>query len=94
VNSKVLVLSPVFFISGLAAYTPNGPTGVNQINPRPIDARKSLTYIANSKYKLDLLNSNASAVILTKDLLDDCPTNALVVDNVYLAYYDSVSEWL
>ena len=45
-----------------------------------------LTYISSSKYKLDLLNSTASAVILTKDLLDDCPTNALVVDNVYLAF--------
>ncbi|KAA0451161.1 MAG: UDP-3-O-(3-hydroxymyristoyl)glucosamine N-acyltransferase [Candidatus Thioglobus sp.] len=51
------------------------------------DAGKGqLTYIASSKYKKDLLKSAASAVILSKDLLADCPTNALVVEDVYLAF--------
>lgn len=48
--------------------------------------KHQLTYISASKYKADLLISKASAVIITKDLLNDCPTNALVVDNVYLAF--------
>ncbi|CAC9433535.1 UDP-3-O-[3-hydroxymyristoyl] glucosamine N-acyltransferase (EC 2.3.1.191) [uncultured Gammaproteobacteria bacterium] len=48
--------------------------------------KNQLTYISSAKYKSDLINSMAGAVILTKDLLDDCPTNALVVDNVYLAF--------
>lgn len=48
--------------------------------------KAQLTYIVGDKYKLDLTNSNAGAVILTKDLLEDCPTNALVVDNVYSAF--------
>jgi UDP-3-O-[3-hydroxymyristoyl] glucosamine N-acyltransferase len=59
---------------------------INSLSASSKAKKGQLTYIANSKYKSDLLNSNASAVILTKDLLDDCPTNALVVDNVYLAF--------
>lgn len=50
-------------------------------------AQKSqLSYISSGKYKSDLINSNAGAIILTKDLVADCPTNALVVENVYLAF--------
>jgi UDP-3-O-[3-hydroxymyristoyl] glucosamine N-acyltransferase len=48
--------------------------------------KDQLTYIASNKYKADLLDLKAGAVIITKDLLEDCPTNALVVDNVYLAF--------
>lgn len=45
-----------------------------------------LTYIVNSKYKQTLIHSKVGVVILNKDLLRICPTNALVVDNVYLAF--------
>jgi UDP-3-O-[3-hydroxymyristoyl] glucosamine N-acyltransferase len=48
--------------------------------------KDQLTYIASNKYKADLLDLKAGAVIITKDLLEDCPTNALVGDNVYLAF--------
>jgi len=48
--------------------------------------KHQLTYISAPKYKADLLISKASAVIITQDLLGDCPTNALVVDNVHLAF--------
>lgn len=48
--------------------------------------KQQLTYISSDKHKSNLLNSKAGAVILTKDLLDDCPTNALVVENAYLAF--------
>lgn len=48
--------------------------------------KDQLTYIASDKYKSDLIASKAGAVIISKNLLDDCPTNALVVNNVYLAF--------
>jgi UDP-3-O-[3-hydroxymyristoyl] glucosamine N-acyltransferase len=45
-----------------------------------------LTYVVNQKYKSDLVSTQAGVVILNHDLLKDCPTNALVVDDVYLAF--------
>ncbi len=45
-----------------------------------------LTYINGNKYKQTLINVKAGAVILNKELLKKCPTNALVVDDVYLAF--------
>lgn len=45
-----------------------------------------LTYITSQKHKQALINSQAGAVILNKEFLEDCPTNALIVDNVYLAF--------
>ena len=45
-----------------------------------------LSYIVSVKHKQNLLTSKAGVVILNEDLLNDCPTNALVVnDDVYLA---------
>ena len=45
-----------------------------------------LSYIAHEKF-IDLLKkSKAGAIILNKNCLDKCPTNALLVDNVYLAF--------
>jgi UDP-3-O-[3-hydroxymyristoyl] glucosamine N-acyltransferase len=48
--------------------------------------KNQLTYIVGQKYKLDLVATQAGVVILNHDLLRDCPTNALVVDDVYLAF--------
>ena len=48
--------------------------------------KDQLTYIVSNKYKSDLLTSKAGVIIITKELLKDCPTIALVVDNVYLAF--------
>ncbi len=45
-----------------------------------------LSYIVNDKYKKDLISSQAGVVILNESLLADCPTNALVVNDVYLAF--------
>ncbi len=59
---------------------------INSLSDSSKAQKDQLTYIVDGKHKSDLINSNAGAVILTKDLLDDCPTNALVVDNVYLAF--------
>ncbi len=48
--------------------------------------KAQLSYVASDKHKPDLMRSNAGAVIITKSLIADCPTNALVVENVYLAF--------
>ena len=45
-----------------------------------------LTYVVSQKYKSELVSTQAGVVILNHDLLIDCPTNALVVDDVYLAF--------
>ena len=47
---------------------------------------EQISYAATKKYKESLINSNAGAVIVDKNLIELCPTNALLVENVYLAY--------
>ena len=45
-----------------------------------------LSYIAHEKF-IDILKiSKAGAIILNKNYLEACPTNALLVDDVYLAF--------
>ena len=45
-----------------------------------------ITFLANSKYRPQLLETQASAVILDADCLVDCKTNALVMTNPYMGY--------
>ena len=45
-----------------------------------------ISYAVCKKYEKLLINSNAGAVIVDKDLKDLCPTNVLLVENVGLAY--------
>ncbi|WP_116964550.1 UDP-3-O-(3-hydroxymyristoyl)glucosamine N-acyltransferase [Fastidiosibacter lacustris] len=45
-----------------------------------------LSFLANSKYLCELKTTQASAVLLTKEALALCPTNAVVLDNPYLAF--------
>jgi len=45
-----------------------------------------ISYAVSKKYKELLINSNAGAVIVDESLKDQCPTNVLLVKNVYLAY--------
>jgi len=47
---------------------------------------EQISYAVNKKYKKLLINSNAGAVIVDESLKDYCSTNALLVENVYLAY--------
>lgn len=53
-----------------------------------IDCAKSgqLSYVVSEKYQDQLSNTQASAVIISKSLQKFCNTNALVVDDVYLAF--------
>jgi len=45
-----------------------------------------LSFLANAHYQDDLLNTSASAVILTPAMAELCPSNALLSANPYLSY--------
>ena len=45
-----------------------------------------LSYVLSKKHRQDLIDTQSGAIILNNNLLADCPTNALVVDDVYLAF--------
>jgi len=57
-----------------------------KINTLASATSDQISYAVSKKYKKPLINSNAGAVIINKDLVEFCPSNALVVENVYLAY--------
>ncbi|MCO4799384.1 MAG: UDP-3-O-(3-hydroxymyristoyl)glucosamine N-acyltransferase [Colwelliaceae bacterium] len=45
-----------------------------------------IAFLSNVKYRQQLNNTKASAVIITEDCLADCQTNALVMKNPYMGY--------
>ncbi len=45
-----------------------------------------IAFLSNAKYRQQLSETRAGAVILSADCLADCPTNALVMDNPYMGY--------
>lgn len=45
-----------------------------------------LSFIVSGKYRADMLKSEASALIIPEDLVDQCPVDYLVSDNPYLSY--------
>ncbi|MDX9873544.1 MAG: UDP-3-O-(3-hydroxymyristoyl)glucosamine N-acyltransferase [Spongiibacteraceae bacterium] len=45
-----------------------------------------LTFLANPKYRQYLADTQAGAVILAPELVDECPVAALITSNPYLAY--------
>ena len=47
---------------------------------------EQISYAVSNKYKKLIINSCAGAVIVDKNLIELCPTNALLVKNVDLAY--------
>jgi UDP-3-O-[3-hydroxymyristoyl] glucosamine N-acyltransferase len=75
-------------IAKLIDATVVGDNTINIDSIASIDIAKNnqLTYAASPKHKQALISSQASVVILNKELLDDCPTNALIVENVYLSF--------
>jgi len=46
----------------------------------------SVSFLANRRYRPQLLRTRASAVILEREFLPACPVSALVVSNPYLGY--------
>ena len=45
-----------------------------------------ISYTVSEKYKDTMINSEAGAIIVNRELKDHCKTNAIIVKNVYLAY--------
>ncbi|PCH96668.1 MAG: UDP-3-O-(3-hydroxymyristoyl)glucosamine N-acyltransferase [Gammaproteobacteria bacterium] len=45
-----------------------------------------IAFLANKKYLAQLQATEASAVIVSADMLAQCPVNALVMDNPYMGY--------
>ena len=45
-----------------------------------------ISYAVSEKYKESIKNSNAGAIIINKSLKHFCQSDAILVDNVYLAY--------
>ncbi|MCK5647428.1 MAG: UDP-3-O-(3-hydroxymyristoyl)glucosamine N-acyltransferase [Gammaproteobacteria bacterium] len=52
-----------------------------------------LSFFTNRKYHKFLLTTKASIVILHPDDVDNCPTNAILADDPYLAYA-KIAAWL
>lgn len=59
---------------------------ITSIASAALAKNNQLSYVVSKKYKKELKTSQAGAIILNEDLLADCHTNALVVDNVHLAF--------
>lgn len=49
-------------------------------------AETDLSFLSNPAYRKQLSSTQAGAVILAPDMLDDCPAAALVLDNPYLGF--------
>ena len=45
-----------------------------------------VAFLANKKYSSQLSTTQASAVIVSPEMLSQCPVNALVMDNPYMGY--------
>jgi UDP-3-O-[3-hydroxymyristoyl] glucosamine N-acyltransferase len=45
-----------------------------------------VAFLANKKYISQLGSTQASVVIINEDMLEQCPTNALIMDNPYKGY--------
>lgn len=71
-KGELLIKSADIQISGLAP--------IEKANPHQI------TFISNVKYQKFLANSEAGAVILTQDLSKNCPVNAIIVKDPYVAF--------
>ena len=49
-------------------------------------SNEQVAFLANKKYVSQLSATQASAVIISPDMLSQCPVNALVMDNPYMGY--------
>jgi len=59
---------------------------ITSIAPIQSASEGQLTFLHNDKYHTYLSATKASAALIKKEFLDECPTNALVVDDPYYAY--------
>jgi UDP-3-O-[3-hydroxymyristoyl] glucosamine N-acyltransferase len=61
-------------------------TEINGISTLTEANANHISYAVSDKYINSLSNTKAGAVILPKELEEYCPTNALIVDDAYLAF--------
>jgi len=66
-------------------------TAVNGLASLQSAISGQVSFLSNRKYCRYLRQTKASAVIITREDLDECPVSALVVDDPYLAYASVVS---
>lgn len=59
---------------------------IRDVAPLQNAAPGAISFLANSRYRKYLAATKASAVILTRDDLADCPVSALVSDKPHLVY--------
>ena len=74
-----VVGDPNIQVTGLGSLASAGPAQVS--------------HLSHSAYRDQLADTAAAAVILRRDDLADCPTNALVVANPYLAFAQASQLW-
>jgi UDP-3-O-[3-hydroxymyristoyl] glucosamine N-acyltransferase len=49
-------------------------------------SKGQMSFLANPRYQKELLNTSATAVIVSEQMADDCPVAALISPNPYLSY--------
>lgn len=59
---------------------------ISSVNSLDNADSNQISYAVSNKYKESLIHSSAGAIIVNKSLKKHCKTNAIVVENVYLAY--------
>jgi len=59
---------------------------INGVNSLDNADSNQISYAISDKYKESLSHSSAGAIIVNKSLKKHCKTNAIIVENVYLAY--------
>lgn len=74
------------FVNGKLNYISNEDVKINSIASL-IDANNNqIAYIEHKKYLSDLKKTKAGVVLITEHMLNDCPTNSIIVDNPQLEF--------
>ena len=64
---------------------------INKIATLNKAQKGEVSFFSNRKYLNDLKSTKASAVLLTKQMLIFCPSNAIILKNPYLAFAKAIS---
>ncbi len=64
----------------------DGAVDINGVGTLGNAQSGQLSFLSNPSYRGELKCTQASAVVLTREALPDCPTNALISENPYVDY--------
>lgn len=64
----------------------NGDCEIHSVATLQNAGQGQISFFTNRKYKVQLQETRASAVILQPDFVSDCPVNAVIVNNPHAAY--------